>query len=99
MQDVVATSSRVGIESGNAILGASQGIVQGAIETGTDINVVVTQTIKVVSESAKQIGLSEDEAIARAVEGVLQAAEALEPQVAAEVVEAIPEEILPSANG
>jgi len=99
MQDVVTTSSRAGIDSGDAILGASQGIVQGAVETGTDIETVVGQTIKVVREAAKQIGLSEDEAITRAVEGTLQAAEALEPQVAAEVVEAIPEEILPSANG
>ena len=99
IQDVVATSSQAGIESGDAILGVSQGIVQGAVETGTDIETVVAQTIKVVRESAKQIGLSEDEAITRAVEGTLQAAEALEPQVAAEVVEAIPEEILPSANG
>ena len=40
--------------------------------------------------------LSEQEAAAKAVEGVLQATEALGPEVAAEVVEAIPIEILPS---
>jgi len=99
MQDVVATSSQAGIESSDAILGASQGIVQGAAEAKVDLRTATLNAIESAKQTAAQFGLSEQEAAANAVEGVLQAAAALEPQVAAEVVEAIPEEILPSANG
>ncbi|MFC2012567.1 MFS transporter, partial [Chloroflexota bacterium] len=96
IQSVVTVSDQAGISPNDALLGVSLGIVQGAVETETDIGMAVQQTIETVRGSARKIGLPEEEAISRAVEGLRQAAEALGPEVAAEVIAAVPEGILPS---
>ena len=87
-------SSRAGVNPLDAILGASQGIIQGAAETGIDLGKATLQTILVAREVAVQIGLSEDVAVAKAAEGALQAAEAIGPEAVAEVAESLPDEIL-----
>jgi len=94
ISSVVKVSSRAGVNPLDAILGASQGIIQGAAETGIDLGEATLQTILVAREVAAQIGLSEDVAVAKAAEGALQAAEAIGPEAVAEVAESLPDEIL-----
>ena len=98
MEGVVKVSSQAGVRPGDAILGASQGIIQGAAETEVDITATVVQTIEAAKEAATQIGLSEEEAAAKAAEGALQAAEAIGLEVASEVAQALPEELLASIS-
>ncbi|MFC1900717.1 MFS transporter [Chloroflexota bacterium] len=96
MEGVIAASDDAGIRAEDIIMGANQGIVQGAIETGTDVTEVVKHAMKAVRKTSREMGMSEDEALSMAAEGALQAAESLGSEVVAEVVEAIPEEHLPS---
>ncbi len=94
MTGIVKVSSQAGVNPLNGILGASQGIIQGAAETGADLGDATLQIIEAVKEIAAQTGLSEESAVAKAAEGALQAAEAIGPEAVAEVVESLPEEIL-----
>ncbi len=95
MTAVVKVSSQAGVNPLNGILGASQGIIQGAAETGIDLGNATLQTIEAAREVAAQTGLSEESAVAKAAEGALQAAEAIGPEAVAQVAESLPEEILP----
>lgn len=92
---VVEASSKAGVNLLNGISGASQGIIQGAAETKADLGVAALQIIEAAKEIAAQAGLAEEAAVAKAVEGALQAAEAIGPEAVAEVAESLPEEILP----
>ncbi|MBT9159370.1 MAG: hypothetical protein DDT27_00493 [Dehalococcoidia bacterium] len=74
---MVTAASRAGVDPLNGILGASQGIIQGAVETGAELEAVTEQTIEAARKAAAQLGLSEEVAVAKATEGVLGAAEAL----------------------
>lgn len=94
MLGVITASSQSGIKPQDIILGASQGIIQGAVETGIDVTSAVKYTLKAVRESAAKIQMPEGEAVSIATRGAMLAAEALGPEVAAEVVEAMPEENL-----
>ncbi len=96
---VVEASSRAGVSPMNGVLGASQGIIQGSAETGADLGEATLQTIEAAKEVAAHIGLSEEAAVDKAAEGALQAAEAIGPEAVAEVVEALPEEILATDAG
>jgi MFS family permease len=96
MEGVVRVTSQAGVKSEDAILGASQGIIQGAAEVKADITLATAQTIKTAMNIAKRVGLSEEKAAEAAVEGALQTAEALGSEVVAEVVEGIPEKFLKS---
>jgi MFS family permease len=98
MQGVVAASKQVGIEPRDTIMGATQGIVQGAVEAGVDVTDVTKYAMEAIRKSAIELGMSEDEAVSVAAEGALQAAEAIGLQVAAEVVEAVPDENLPQED-
>jgi len=95
---VVQASSKAGVNPLNGILGASQGIIQGAAETEADLGEAALQTIEAAREVAAQTGLSEEAAVAKAVEGVLLAAEAIGPEAVAEVAESLPEEVLPLSD-
>ena len=92
---VVRASKKAGVNPQDGIFGASQGIIQGAAETGTDLGDATLQTIEAAKEIAAQTGLSEESAVAKAAEGALQAAEAIGPEAVAQVAESLPEEILP----
>ena len=91
---VLEASSHAGVSPMNGILGASQGIIQGSAETGSDLGEATHQTIEAVRKVAAHIGLSEEAAVEIAAEGALQAAEAIGLEAVAEVVESLPEEIL-----
>jgi len=87
---VVEASSKAGVSPEDAIIGTSQGIIQGAVETESDLGAAVQQTIETAREIAAQTGLSEETAVARAIEGALQAAEGIGPEVVAKVRDALP---------
>ncbi|MFC1953142.1 MFS transporter [Chloroflexota bacterium] len=95
MEGVVSISSQSGVNPEDVILGVSQGIVQGATETELDITAVVSQTLDSVKDAAKHLGFSEEGASDIATKGILQIAEVSEPEVAAEIIEGVPEENLP----
>ncbi|MFC2034103.1 MFS transporter [Chloroflexota bacterium] len=93
-KEILSSSIQSGGKPKDSILGMSKGIVQGASEVEVDLSEVVSNTMGIVKETAKQIGLSEEEAINVAVEGVLQVAETLDPESAAEIVDELSDENL-----
>ena len=74
MESVVKVSSQAGVEPKDAILGTSQGIIQGAAEVGVRLSTITHETIEAAKLVAKQVRLSQEKAIAEATEGILQAA-------------------------
>ncbi len=86
---VVKASSKAGVNPLNGIHGASQGIIQGAIETDTDVTAAVRETIEAAKEVAKQTGISEDSAVIKATVGALEAAQAAGTEVVESVKEAL----------
>ncbi len=86
---VIKASSQAGVNPLNGIQGASQGIVQGAVETGTDLTTATLQTIEAAKEVAKQSGFSEESAVIKATVGALEAAEAAGPKVVDKVKKAL----------
>jgi len=86
---VVKASSKAGVNPLNGIHGASQGVIQGAVETGTDVTAATVQTIEAAKEVAKQTGISEDSAVIKATVGALEAAQAAGPEVVESVKKAL----------
>ena len=86
---VVKASSRAGISPLDGIEGSSQGIVQGAIETGTDLTTATAHTIEAAREVAKLTGISEESAVIKATVGALEAAETAGPAAVDKVKEAL----------
>ena len=86
---VVKASSKAGVNPLDGIQGASQGVIRGAIETGTDVTVATRQAIQAAREVARQTGISEDSAIAKATVGALEAAQAAGPEVVESVKKAL----------
>ncbi len=84
---VVEASRKAGVQPEDAMLGASQGIIQGATETNIDLGTATAHIIGAAKQIAAQTDLSEDVAVAIATEGALQAAEAIGPEAVAEVAE------------
>jgi hypothetical protein len=82
-------STQAGVNPLNGIQGSSQGIVQGAIETGTDLTAATIHTIEAAKEVAKLSGFSEESAVVKATVGALEAAEAAGSEEVAKVREAI----------
>jgi len=87
---VVEASTRAGADPHDAILGASQGIIQGTAEAHGDLATAAAKTIETAKEIAGQAGVSEESAAAEAAEGVLKAAESIGAEAAAVIKEAIP---------
>ncbi|MDD4986211.1 MAG: hypothetical protein PHQ43_10580, partial [Dehalococcoidales bacterium] len=87
---VVEASTRAGADPRDAILGASQGVIQGTVETHGDLLAAAAKTIETAKELAIQSGVPEKLAATEAVEGALQAAESIGSEAVARVKEAIP---------
>lgn len=91
---VITASGQAGVNPLNGIQGASQGIIQGAIETGTDLTTATIGTIEAAKEVAKRSGLSEEAAVVKATVGALEVAEA----VGSEAVESVREALRTTAH-
>jgi MFS family permease len=85
----VKISSQAGLDPINGIRGVSQGIIQGAVETGTDLTETTIQTIEAAKEVAKQSGLREEAAIIKATIGALEVAEVAGSDVVDKVVKGL----------
>ncbi len=86
---VVRASSQAGLDPLDGIQGASQGIIQGAVETGIDLTAATIQTIEAAKKVAKLSGFNEESAVIKATVGALEAAEAAGPEVVKKVKEAL----------
>ena len=86
---VITASGKAGINPLNGIQGASQGIIQGAIETGIDLTAATIATIEAAKELAKQSGVSKEAAVVKATVGALETAEAAGPEALESVREAL----------
>jgi hypothetical protein len=95
---VVKVAGQAGVNSLNGILGTSQGIIQGAFEAGVDLGLITKRMLEAARKTATQSGLSEKEAVAKATEGILEAAAALGADTLARVKEALPVEALPEES-
>jgi MFS family permease len=87
---MVKIASEAGVNPLNGISGASQGAIQGAVETGANLGTVTGQIMEAARKVAAQSGVSEEAAIARATEGVLEVAKTLGPGAVARIKEALP---------
>ena len=90
MQGVTQAAIQGGVNPEDAILGVSQGAIQGAYETRTDLGEVTGQMIKAARELSIRAGVSEEVAVNKTVEGILEAAETLGPKAVTRVKEALP---------
>ncbi len=91
---VVKASTQAGLDPLVGILGASEGVIQGALETGADLSEATRKTLEAARELAADTGLTEGAAVTQAAEGALRAAEGVSPEAVAEVVDALPDEVL-----
>ncbi len=90
---VVKASSKAGVDPLSGIQGASQGIVQAAIEMKGNLTAATIQAIKAARELAKQAGVSEESAVVKASIGALEAAQAAGPEAVQKVKEALRTEL------
>ncbi|HEY96787.1 MAG TPA: MFS transporter [Dehalococcoidia bacterium] len=90
---IVEASKKAGIQPMNGIKGASQGVIQGAAETGLDLSEATQRIIEAARKIAEEMGISQEEAIIQAARGILTAAEEIGPEAAAEVVDNLPEQV------
>ena len=90
---VVRASSKAGIDPLSGIQGASQGVVQGAIEVGGNLTAATIQVIKAARDMVKQAGVSEESAVVKASIGALEAAQAAGPEAVEKVKEALHAEL------
>ncbi|MFA5315912.1 MAG: MFS transporter [Dehalococcoidales bacterium] len=86
---VVKASSKAGIDPLSGIQGASQGVVEAAIEMGDNLTASTIQVIKAARDIAKQVGISEESAVVKASVGALEAAHAAGPEVVEKVKAAL----------
>jgi MFS family permease len=91
---VVEASTQAGVNPLDGILGASEGVIQGAAETGADLGEVTRKTLEAVRKTATSAGIPEQAAMQQAAEGALRAAEGISLEAVAEVADALPDELL-----
>ncbi|HJX03585.1 MAG TPA: MFS transporter [Dehalococcoidia bacterium] len=84
---VIEASRQFGIDSKSSIMGASQGIIQGAAETNSDLNKATVLTIVASRQIAVESKISQRLAVDWAIQGALQAAEVISPSALAKVRE------------
>jgi len=87
--------SQAGVDPEGAILGASEGIIQGAAEVKADLAVAVEQVMKAARKVAELIGLSQKVAVECAIEGMLKAAEAIGKTAATHVNDCLRDLVIP----
>jgi hypothetical protein len=95
---VVRAFDQAGVDPQDALGGAGYGVVQGAAEVEVDPGQAALAAIEAAEEVARQSGVPEEVAAAHVARGALEAAEALGPEVVAEVEASLPEEIVRAAR-
>jgi MFS family permease len=82
---VVQALRRSRVDTLEALWGASYGVIRGAEEVKTDLGPVAQNSVEAARELASKTGLPEDAAVAQAIEGAMDAANAVGPQAAEQV--------------
>ena len=77
MLSVVKALSHAGAMPESALLGASQGVIRAAVEANIDLELAVSQILKVAETAARSINLSKHQAVRQATLGIKFAAEDL----------------------
>jgi MFS family permease len=85
------------VDPREALRGLGHGIVQGAMESGADLDEAVHQAIEAARSMAPQGGLSEGEAAVWMARGILEAAESQGPAAVDRVKRSMPEELAKAA--
>ena len=87
------TLGRLPVSLREAVRGAGYGTVQGALEAGHDPAQMAAAVVEAAREVAPELGITEEEAVAAAATGILDAAEAAGDETLAAVRPALPEEL------
>jgi len=91
---VVRALKRARLSPQDAFRGVGYGIMQGAIETGSDLSEAATHAVAATREAAKTLGLeNEEEAVRHVAQGALAAIEEIAPEALAQVRAALPPEL------
>ncbi|MBN1862184.1 MAG: MFS transporter [Dehalococcoidales bacterium] len=95
---VVKASTQAGADPLDAILGASQGVIQGTAEAHGDLATVTARTIETAKGLAVEAGVSETLIAVEAAQNALETAEAIGSEAVAQVTEGIPEIEVPGQD-
>jgi MFS family permease len=90
VSSVIRAVTSAGVDPEDAVLGVSRGIIEGASELSSDVGSAARTTMEAVAAISKQVNISEEAARAKAIEGTLQASEALDKETAAKVKLSLP---------
>jgi len=82
---VVQALRRSQVDTLDALWGASYGVMRGADEVKADLGTVALNAVQAAKEVASKTGLSEEAAVAQAIEGAMDAANALGPRAVEQV--------------
>ena len=88
-----ANNLQVGTQPWRPCAGAGYGVVEGAVEAGSDPGEATVQALEAVHEAAHELGMSEEAANAALTAGILDAAEASGEEALRSVLEALPSEL------
>lgn len=89
---VIKAVTHAGVDPEDAILGTSQGIIEGASETRSDLGTAARKTVEAAAKMSKLVHLSKKSVIAKVVEGTLRAAETISPEAVTQVKKSLPSE-------
>ena len=92
---IMRAMGSTGLNPEDNLRGAGHGIVEGAVETGSDLGEAVRHAIEAAKEVAHDLGLPEDVAAEQTARGILEAAEAAGPEALAQVRASLPRGLLP----
>jgi hypothetical protein len=91
---MVRAFDREKVEAEDAFRGTGYGVVQGAVEKGTDIVETAVDAVEGAREAANILGIPEEKVIGYAVEGVLNAVKEMSPDLLSGVKKALPDKAM-----
>ncbi len=91
---MVRAFDREKVEAEDAFRGTGYGVVQGAVEKGTDIVETAVDAVEGAREAANILGIPEEKVIGYAVEGVLNAVKEMSPDSLSGVKKALPDKAM-----
>jgi hypothetical protein len=97
IEGTVQSLKQANVAPQEAFRGVGYGIIQGAIETGTDLNKATTQAYRSAGKAARKLKMSQDMAEQQAIEGALTAIYEIDPDALSQVEAAIPTELYTTA--
>ncbi len=90
VSSVIRAVTGAGVDLEDAFLGVSQGIIEGASETRSDVGSAARKVIEAAAKVSKQVNISEESAVAKIIEGTLQASGNLDSKTFDKVKQSLP---------